>query len=961
MQKSYLEFELKKTFGVICSHHCNVLFDSTGKLAYTGALERISVWYLRQGQLNTSIGESANSKNNAAISRICLTPDGLQLIAGYTDGSIKIWDLKTESLVSTFTGHKSEITALCYVQSLGYVISGSKDTDIYVWDVMNEQGLFKLRGHKNVVTQLKFLEKSKTIVSASKDNLLKFWDFQTKHCVQTVTGHPSEIWSFDINPEETKLITICNDNELRVYKLLSPDLLTPVEPEPTAENNDNSLDSFKRAEYWGSLVRKSNEKGSFVKFTMDGSLLGVQAGKTLEIFEVNDEEVILKKVQRRRQRENQKKRQQLQQAPAQGEEMEEEDPALGEGKEENEPQEGERGGKAAEAVPSDEYSPKQILRTDVKIVSFDFIHEKRGKEIVVTLANNTIELFRRKRQALEKLSSINIPGHRSDVRSVAFSSRDEMLFSASSSEAKIWNVHSSSCIRTMEIDYPLTGLFAPGDKHVVVGTKSGHVELYDLHSATCVESNNKIHSNSVFTLQLNPNKTGFFSGGSDKILASWEFELVQNEENPLNKRLTIQCVNSMEMPDGIFAIKFSPNGKFIAVALMDNTIRIYFVDSMKLYLTLYGHKLPVLTIDFSSDSTLLISGSADKNVSIWGVDFGDCHKSLFAHQDSVMQVLFVKDTHYFFSCGKDGMIKYWDADKFEHIMTLEGHHNEIWSIALSSEGNLLASAGQDRSIRFWRQTETQIFLDSKKQKEIEEAWDKDMEFEEERTMQLDDKEVGSTIRPSIENIKQGERILEALDLIESEIAIQQLYLKDLEKARSEATPEILKEYDSQNKPLVVPPEPNVLLLGKSHSEYLLWVISRIKPSNLESALSILPFGHVLMLLKFVDDWVKQHKELIMCCRILFFLLRKNQTQISVNRILLNTLSSLRNNLHHYLQQHKDIIDFNMASMNFLKSQIELNDNSKDFYEVAEKLQELKQKKAKKAPVPYWLQKSSDSE
>ena len=54
---------------------------------------------------------------------------------------------------------------------------------------------------------------------------------------------------------------------------------------------------------------------------------------------------------------------------------------------------------------------------------------------------------------------------------------------------------------------------------------------------------------------------------------------------------------------------------------------------MQFFLSMYGHKLPVLCLDISSDSTLLVTGSADRNVKIWGMDFGDCHKSIFAHDD----------------------------------------------------------------------------------------------------------------------------------------------------------------------------------------------------------------------------------------------------------------------------------------------------------------------------------------
>ena len=97
---------------------------------------------------------------------------------------------------------------------------------------------------------------------------------------------------------------------------------------------------------------------------------------------------------------------------------------------------------------------------------------------------------------------------------------------------------------------------------------------------------------------------------------------------------------------------YLPVGKLIAVSLLDSTVKVFFTDSLKFFLSLYGHKLPVLSMDVSSDSTLLVTGSADKNIKIWGLDFGDCHKSLFAHADSVMQVAFVPNTHYVFSVGE---------------------------------------------------------------------------------------------------------------------------------------------------------------------------------------------------------------------------------------------------------------------------------------------------------------------
>jgi U3 small nucleolar RNA-associated protein 12 len=85
------------------------------------------------------------------------------------------------------------------------------------------------------------------------------------------------------------------------------------------------------------------------------------------------------------------------------------------------------------------------------------------------------------------------------------------------------------------------------------------------------------------------------------------------------------------MTDDIHDIRYSSNGKFYAVSLLDSKINIYYSDSDKMFLSLYGHKLPALSFDMTSDDYYLISGSADKNIKIWGMDFGNCHKSIFAH------------------------------------------------------------------------------------------------------------------------------------------------------------------------------------------------------------------------------------------------------------------------------------------------------------------------------------------
>src|SRR5690606_14201289 len=83
-----------------------------------------------------------------------------------------------------------------------------------------------------------------------------------------------------------------------------------------------------------------------------------------------------------------------------------------------------------------------------------------------------------------KALAVELPGHRTDIRALPISSDDKMLASAANGSLKIWNIKTNTCIRTFECGYALCCSFLPGDKVVVVGTKEGELQLYDVASAS---------------------------------------------------------------------------------------------------------------------------------------------------------------------------------------------------------------------------------------------------------------------------------------------------------------------------------------------------------------------------------------------------------------------------------------------------------------------------------------------
>lgn len=71
-------------------------------------------------------------------------------------------------------------------------------------------------------------------------------------------------------------------------------------------------------------------------------------------------------------------------------------------------------------------------------------------------------------------STLESAGHRGGIRAVALSSDDSLVLSAAAEGVKLWNSACGACVRTLqEPQHALCALFAPGNRHAIVGCKVG--------------------------------------------------------------------------------------------------------------------------------------------------------------------------------------------------------------------------------------------------------------------------------------------------------------------------------------------------------------------------------------------------------------------------------------------------------------------------------------------------------
>lgn len=494
----------------------------------------------------------------------------------------------------------------------------------------------------------------------------------------------------------------------------------------------------------------------------------------------------------------------------------------------------------------------------------------------------------------EIVTVIDMCGHPTGIRSLALSSDDRLACTVSKNSTKIWNVATRSCILSLSPSiasgnkaascYGLCTAFLPGNTHVAVGTREGHLLLIDIAAGDIAFCEQGAHDGAIWSIDIrhvvgSDTNLTIVTGSADKSVKFWAIE-AEDEESDSSSPILIHT-RTLQMSDDVIAVRYSHSVDrsklLVFVATLDCTIKVFFDDSLKLFLSLYGHKLPVLAIDSSDDDTILASSGADKTVKIFGLDFGDTHRTLHGHEDSVTDLKFVKRTHNFFTSSKDGTLRYWDGDRFQQVLVLNGHFGEVNSLAVSRTGAFVLSGGMDRQIRVWERTKDIVFIEEEREREMEQLFDKINDRDEGGTASIlsrkrvndededpdsdikDEPQSEAAVRKSVLSVSSGDRIMEALEQADQET-------KNIALFRKTHGPDVTRQ-------------PNPLMLNMEPANYMLWVLKTVRSAELEQSLLVLPVSHLERLLYYMIVLLRNGRGVELCCKVAVFMVKTHQNQV----------------------------------------------------------------------------------
>jgi len=603
------------------------------RLASAGGDGTIKIW-------NSTTGTVVHAfpAHQGAVISVVFHPDGRHLASRGADLKVKIWDLTaTGQAMFTESCDATRKFGTAYTIAFspdGRQLAAGSDGAVRVWDWKNRQLLQSLPGHNFHSIPVAFSGDGRLATGSFREPL-RIWNPQTAQLLRTVPAHRHPIGALAFSPDGNWLASASFDRTVKLSDsrtgavLHTFDLHTGNVECVAFSRNGRRLASGgedKTVRVWDATTGREvlglhghTDRCGCVAFSPDGQrLASASSDGTIRFWDGT---------------------------PLRGDERGQEALTFAEHNDE---------------IRSVAFSPTPLRPGESGRVEGSVV-ASAGHEGLVKVWDAQSGRVSAEFSGHEQLS-----GLRGVVFCVAWRPKGDRIASAGIDTVRVWDVRTHQEVFKLpaamgRITLPYQAVaFSSDGRYLITGKVDGSVQVWDAGTGAKIGTL-ATHSREIRGVVFSKDCAHLASASSDGIVKLWDAKRLDKKH--LDEKQEARLILRARVAGPGLNVAFSADGRRLVTGGEANTVKIWDVPTGRELHTLVGHSRDVYTVAFSpdDDSRWIASAGEDSTVKVWDSHTGALVRNFRGHTSLVSSVAFSPDGRRLVSGSRDHTVKVWDV------------------------------------------------------------------------------------------------------------------------------------------------------------------------------------------------------------------------------------------------------------------------------------------------------------